>query len=382
MMSELVKDQFGPEHALRVYDPEAGMEGFLVIDNTLAGPGKGGFRMTPDVSMGEVFRLARAMTWKNLLADVPFGGAKAGIVWNGDRNDLDHKKRLVQSFARALKPYLGKKYISAPDVNVGEREVLWLVEAVDDWHAATGKPKTYCTWHGVKRKCGIPHEVGSTGYGVAQATRAAAKTMGLDLQGASVAIHGFGNVGVFAYQFLTEMGAKVVALANSRVAVFEKDGIRKEQIDSLVASGKRLEEYPKEAQISMEDFWKVESDILIPASVTDVINEDNKDNIKTKLIVQGANIPMREDIEKELYEREIMIVPDIVANSGGVISSYAEYKGYSNGKMLELIEDKVNAITTEVITRSLKEKANPRIVASEIAQERLNVLRDKSLNKK
>ena len=374
-MSHLNKDQFGPEHSLTVYDPETGMEGFLVIDNTLAGPGKGGFRMTPDVSLEEVFRLARAMTWKNLLADVPFGGAKAGIVWKGKKEDVEEKKKLVESFARALKPYLGKKYISAPDVNVGEKEILWFTKAAGNWNAATGKPENYCTWHGIRRKCGIPHEVGSTGYGVAKSVEAAVKCMGVDIVGAKVAIHGFGNVGMFAYKFLKDMGVKVVALSNSSTALFNPDGLDSDKLEELINSSKRLNEYPKKDQVATEEFWSIESDILIPASVTDVIHEGNMDKIKTKLIVEGANIPMREDVEDKLFKKGIMIVPDIVANSGGVISSYAEYKGYNSKKMMKLIEDKVTSTTAEVVERSLREKSNPRTVSSEIAKERLEALK-------
>ena len=131
-MNSLPKDNIGPENVIRVYDPKLGMEGFLVIDNTLAGPGKGGFRMTPDVSVEEVLRLARAMTLKNILSGVPFGGAKAGIIWNGEKEDLELKEKYVRSFARALKPFLGKRYISAPDVNVGKREIRWFVDEAGD----------------------------------------------------------------------------------------------------------------------------------------------------------------------------------------------------------------------------------------------------------
>src|SRR3990170_8884709 len=129
------RDEFGPEYIINVYDPQIGMEGFLVIDNTALGPGKGGIRMTPNVTAEEVYRLARTMTWKNALAGIPFGGAKAGIIWPGGDDHL--KKQFVQSFAKAIKPFLIKKYIAGPDVNTGEKEMQWFVEAAGNLRAAT-----------------------------------------------------------------------------------------------------------------------------------------------------------------------------------------------------------------------------------------------------
>ena len=375
-MNSLPKDNIGPENVIRVYDPKLGMEGFLVIDNTLAGPGKGGFRMTPDVSVEEVLRLARAMTLKNILSGVPFGGAKAGIIWNGEKEDLELKEKYVRSFARALKPFLGKRYISAPDVNVGKREIRWFVDEAGDWNAATGKPVDLCTRRGFKKICGIPHELGSTGFGVAHATRQAAEVVGMDIKGARVAIHGFGNVAMFAHKFLNEMGAKTVVVANSKHTFFADNGLDNDFLSSVIDGGKKLDDYPGE-KLPVENFWEVESDILIPASVTDVINESNKDNIKTKLIVEGANIPMREDVENELFQRGIMIVPDVIANSGGVISSYAEYMGMSNNQMFKLVKEKIIPITKEVIEKSINEKTNPRVIAMQIASGHLERLRSK-----
>jgi glutamate dehydrogenase (NAD(P)+) len=366
----IIRDELGPEYVIRVYDPSSGMGGFLVIDNTLLGPGKGGFRMTPDVNEEEVVRLARVMTLKTALADIPFGGAKGGIVWKGGSDD--EKKQLVQAYAKAIKPFLRKQYISAPDVNVGEQEIEWFIDAVKDPLSATGKPSHRCGRHrGVYKRCGLPHEIGSTGFGVAVATKVAAEIINLDIKNATVAIHGFGNVGLFTYKFLREMGVKVVALANSKVAIYDKNGLNHETIQKLIDEKKRLETFPEIFRIPMENFWGLDVDILIPASVTDVINESNKRNIKTKLIVEGANIPMREDVEKELFERGIMIIPDMVANSGGVISSYAETIGLSDKKMFKLVEEKIEKSTRSVIEKTLKEHKNPRDVALEIAKERL-----------
>ena len=310
------RDQFGPEYVVKVHDPAIGMTGFLVVHNTALGPGKGGIRMTANVTEEEVFRLAQTMTWKNALADIPFGGAKAGIVWPGGSDDL--KKSYVQSFARALRPLMPKKYVAGPDVNTGEREMQWFVEATGDWRTAPGKPANYCMIAFGKKgeKCGIPHEFGSTGFGVAQSTAVAARIAGVSLKGAKVAIHGFGNVGTFAYQYLTEMGAIVVALADRRGAVYSKDGFDPKQVKEAISCGECLTDIFKNHKISSDDFWGVQADILIPASVTDVINDSNKNKIKAKIIVEAGNIPMREHIEEELSAKGILIVPDFVVNAG------------------------------------------------------------------
>lgn len=372
------KDNFGPEYIVKVKDVRLGMEGFLVVHNTALGPGKGGIRMTEGVTEEEVGRLASTMTWKNALAEIPFGGAKAGIRWNGGTDE--EKKLFIQSFARAIKPLLIKKYIAGPDVNTGEREMQWFVEAVGNWRAATGKPAHYCMVAFGKKgeKCGIPHEYGSTGFGVVQSARVAAQMSGIDLKGATVAIHGFGNVGSFVYKFITELGANVVALADASGAAYSKNGFDKRVINNLINHRKNISEMLKKNAISEKDFWKVPVDILIPASVTDVINESNKDSIKAKIIVEGGNIPMQENIEEELFKKGIMIVPDFVANAGGVISSYAEYRGYNPKRMFELVERKIVKITKAVLKESLKLKKNPRAVALDIARRKI----EKKMNSK
>lgn len=354
-----MKDKFGPEYIVKVYDPRTGMEGFLVIDNTLLGPGKGGIRMTADVTEEEVRRLARTMTWKNALAGIPFGGAKAGIIWPGGDEEL--KKSFVQSFAKKIKLFTPKKYIAGPDVGTGEKEMKWFVEATGNWRSTTGKPANFCmtVFGKTGEKCGIPHEFGSTGFGVAQATAIAAQLKGIDIKRTKIAIHGFGNVGTFTYQYLKEMGAQIVALADKNKAVFSEKGLE-EGIESKNCK-----------VISSEDFWKVPVDILIPASVTDVINDKNKNNIKAEIIVEAGNIPMQEYIEEDFFKKGILVVPDFVANAGGVISSYAEYRGYNPKKMFELVKKKIIKSTTTVLKESLKKNENPRQVALAIAQEKI-----------
>ncbi len=363
-------DEFGPEYCIQVSDPKIGMKGYLVIDNTILGPGKGGVRMTPTVTLSEVFRLARTMTWKNALVDIPFGGAKAGMVWNGGSEEL--KKLHVQAFARALKPFIPHLYITGPDVSSGEREMQWIAEEVGVWNAATGKPATYCEVNpDGSKKCGLPHEYGSTGFGVAHATRVAASILGMDLQKSKIAIEGFGNVGTFAFKFLKQWGANIVAVSDSRGTAYSLQGFDQEALFDLKSQKKSVTDYPGVEKRSKDAIFGLDVDILIPASVTDVINDMNKDTIKARLLVEGANIPMRENIEQELIARRVVIVPDFVANSGGVISSYAEYSGYSPQQMFALVEEKVVKAANIVMTRSMESKTNPRTVAYDIAKEKV-----------
>lgn len=371
----IISDNFGPEYLLRVHDGDTGMEGFLVVDNTALGPGKGGVRMTPNITIEEVFRLARTMTWKNALAGIPFGGAKAGIVWppRNMKFDIrskeaeDLKKTHIESFARALKFLIPLKYIAGPDVNSGEKEMQWFAEAIGNWQSATGKPVSFCEGD----KCGLPHELGSTGFGVAQATKVAAGAIGLKIEGVTVAIEGFGNVGAFAFKHLKEMGAKIVAVSDSRGCAYFPSGLDGEILRKLKAEKKSVTDYPGVEKIEAEKLFGLPVDILIPAAVTDVINESNKNSIKAKIIIEGANIPMRENIESELHEKGILIVPDFVANAGGVISSYAEYMGFSPDKMFEVVEDKITQATKEIVSKSLRDKENPRKVALTIAKEKV-----------
>jgi glutamate dehydrogenase (NAD(P)+) len=385
LAGELVawKDEWGPEQIVKVYDRETGTEGVLVIDNTTLGPGKGGIRMTADVSEEEVFRLARTMTWKNALADIPFGGAKAGIRLTSEAQK--NKKNHIQAFAKKIALLTPKKYIAGPDVNTGEQEMQAFVEATGNWRTATGKPANYCmavfgkkneTLHdvqGARGKCGIPHEFGSTGFGVAHATKAAAEAAGMSLKGATVAIHGFGNVGTFAFEHLTQMGAIVVAIADRSGGIVSERGFDAKTLLKIAAERKPIQSYPRAEKITPEDLLKTSVDILIPASVTDVINESNYRAIRAKMIVEAGNIPMREPIEEELVRKGILIVPDFVANAGGVISSYAEYRGYNPKRMFELVERKIVKTTKAVLSKSLKTGKNPREVALEIAKEKVRV---------
>ncbi len=372
-MDSYSNDELGPEYVLEIYDPKLKYRGILVIDNLALGVGKGGIRMTPTVDVDEVKRLARAMTLKNALAGLPFGGAKAGIVFDPKKESLERKKAIIESFARALKPFCPKYYIAGPDMNTGEKEMEWFAKANGNWRAATGKPSNVCIkLFGDKwERCGIPHEFGSTGFGVAEACQVAAEFAGFNIKGASCAIAGFGNVGTFAFKLLNEKGAKVIAVSDIDGAIFNEKGLDFQKLIKIKEAGQPVTNYSAARKILRDSIYELAVDILIPAAAPDVINKENFQKVKARVIVEGANIPIKEEFEAALYKKGILIVPDVVANSGGVISSFAEYKGYHPKKMFEIVEKKINKITRLVLEESKKRGILTCHAAKEIAQKRI-----------
>ena len=208
-------DGIGPEKILEVYNAKVGMHGFVVLDSLSLGPAKGGIRMTPDVDMDEVARLARTMTLKCSLAGLPFGGGKSGIIANPKELTEKKKKEIIEAFADALKEISPKLYIAAPDINTGEKEMAWYAK-INGGKSVTGKPKNLG---------GLPHELGSTGFGVYQAAKVAVEHMNKKLKNMTFAVEGFGNVGWFAAKFLTKDGARLVAVSDSRGGLYNKNGI-------------------------------------------------------------------------------------------------------------------------------------------------------------
>jgi len=361
-MIEKFADEFGPEKIIEVYDPKVGLKGILVIDNTALGPGKGGIRMTPSVSAEEVFRLARVMTFKCSLAGLPFGGAKSGIIADPKKISLEQKAELMRAFGRALRGIAPKYYIGAPDVNTGEQEMKWFVEGNGSLKSVTGKPKELG---------GLPHELGSTGFGVFHSTLVAAKFAKIDIAKATVAIEGFGNVGSFTAKFLSQVGAKIVAVSDSKGVIYNQEGLDFEKLSEIKKQTGSVVNYQPGQVLPNEEIFKLQVDVLIPAALPDVINERNVNEIKAKLIVEAANIPCKPEIERILYERGILVVPDFVANAGGLISSYCEYKGYDENKMFALVEKKIKKNTKKVLRKAKKENVLPRDAAMETAKERI-----------
>ncbi len=367
-------DEFGPEKIIDVYDPKTGMRGSLVIDSTARGVGKGGLRITPTVNIEEVFRLARTMTWKTALADLPFGGAKSGIT--APLEVIKNKKKkqaYIQAFSRSIKSVCPSLYVAAPDVNTGEEEIRWFVEANGDWKAATGKPANMCMKMMGKpgEICGIPHEYGSTGFGVYHATIAALKHLKIPLKQATVAIEGFGNVGSFTSSYLSEAGVKIVAISDSKGCIYNPDGIDIAKLKKVKSETGSVINYKPGKVIENKKLFELPVTVVIPAALPDVINESNVNKIKARIVVEAANIPTTPEIEELLYKRGVLVVPDFVANAGGVISSYAEYKGYNPKDMLSLVEKKIKKNTLLVLEKAKKDKVKPRDAAMEIAMKRV-----------
>jgi len=361
-MKMIEHDEFGPELIMQVYDPKINLHGILCIDSTALGPGKGGIRMTPTVNVEEIFRLARVMTWKTALAELPFGGAKSGIITNVKKITKEEKRKLLTEFGRALKPVCPSKYIAAPDVYTGEEEMKWFVKGNGSLKAATGKPKSMG---------GIPHELGSTGFGVAHATAVACEHIGLNIANAIVAVEGFGNVGSFAAKFLSKFGAKIVGVSDSKGCIYVPGGIDVKKLEDVKKKTGSVIGYTGGKFLPIDDIFELPVDILIPAALGDVINKTNANSIKSKIIVEGANIPTTSEAEDILHRRGILVVPDFVANAGGVISSYAEYKGYKAKKAFSLIGEKIKRNVKIVLDRAKEMQVNPRVAALEIAKERV-----------
>ncbi|MCJ7721396.1 Glu/Leu/Phe/Val dehydrogenase, partial [Candidatus Bathyarchaeota archaeon] len=367
---EAFTDEWGPEKILQVYDPKTGMKGVLVIDNTTLGPGKGGIRMMPTVTTEEVFRLARTMTWKCALAKIPFGGAKSGIIADPKKISEEQKMELIRAFSRALKRVSPSLYVAAPDINTGEKEMAVFAQENGSMKSATGKPARLCVKPGVK--CGIPHEYGSTALGVVQAAFTAANYVAdLDIDNATAAIEGFGNVGSFIAEYLTQIDVKVVAVSDSKGCIYNPGGLDYEKLLDVKTETGSVINYRLGKVLENRELFKLTVDILVPAALPDVINAGNVEQVKAKMVVEAANLPVSPEIEKVLADRGVMVVPDILANAGGVISSYAEYRGYNPKRMLELVQRKIRRNTVKVIETALGNNIELRDAAMNIAKERI-----------
>jgi glutamate dehydrogenase/leucine dehydrogenase len=355
-------DTFGPEKILQVYSPKLGFKAFLVIDNTAFGPGKGGIRMTPDVSLEEVFQLARTMTWKTALAELPFGGAKSGICVDPKNITFEKKLDIVRGFSEAIKPLVPGEYIAAPDIAIGEREIETFVKANGNPKSATGKPS---------KMGGLPHELGSTGYGVHGSIHETVDHIGLDLTKAKIAIEGLGNVGSFVAEFLAKDDAKIVAVSDSRGVIYNPGGLDVKRLLEVKKKRGSVTAYRPGRVLPNREIISLDVDVLVPAAIPDLINIGDVGDVKAKLIVEGSNIPIKPEVEQALHKKGVLVVPDFVANAGGVISSYVEWKGGSEKEMFKLVKQKINHNTRLALEKSDERGVNPRDAAMEIAKERV-----------
>jgi len=285
----------------------------------------------------------------------------------------EKKMEIIRAFSRALKPVCPKLYVAAPDINTGEEEMAVFAKENGSMKAATGKPAHMCVKPGVK--CGIPHEYGSTALGVVQATFTAANYVGLDIEGATAAIEGFGNVGSYVAEYLTQIDVKVVAVSDSKGCIYNPGGLEYEKLAEVKEETRSVINYRPGKVLDNKEIFGLPVDILVPAALSDVITEDNVDRVKAKMVVEAANIPVRPEIEEVLRERGVLVVPDILANAGGVISFCSEYRGYNPKQMLKLVQRKIRRNTVTVLEYAEERDMGLRDAALNIAKERIREAR-------
>lgn len=350
-----ITDEIGPEKIIHLYEPRTKMKAIVVVDNVAAGPAIGGVRMASDVTLNEVRRLARAMTYKNVMAGLPHGGGKSGIIADPK---IVNKEQVIRTFARGIKNLL--EYIPGPDMGTDESSMAYVY---DETARAVGLPRELG---------GLPlDEMGATGYGVAQCADVAKEYINLDLNGARVTIEGFGNVGKPAARYLAEEGAILIAASDSKGTIYNSRGINIEELIRIKESTGSVINYKDGEVLKTTDLLMINTDILIPAARPDVISDANSDVVDAKLIIEGANIPITESAERLLHDRGILIVPDFVANAGGVITASVEYHGGTESVALDRIKTTIRRNTKEILDKVYKDKTYPRDTAVAIAKQRV-----------
>lgn len=355
-MSEICFDEIGPVKVIHLYSPKIPLRGVVVVDNTALGPAIGGVRVSPTVSLAEVLRLARTMTMKNAVAGLPHGGAKAGII--ADPKSAD-KERFFRVFARMIRDL--HEYIPGPDMGCDETSMAWIY---DETGRAVGLPEEIG---------GLPlDKLGATGFGLAECAEVAASFAGIELNGARVAVHGFGSVGKAAARFLTEKGAILVAVADSGGTLYNPAGIEPDALIREKQESGTVVSYPKGSRLLPEELFSLDCDILIPAATPDVIHEGNAAVVKARLILQGANIPATKTAEEALAQRGILSVPDFIANAGGVIMAAMEYAGKSEQEAFAAIAGRIRENTRLILEKSCGEKVLPRVAAIDLARARVS----------
>lgn len=364
-------DEWGPEKVVCVSDRRTGMRGVLVIDNTARGMGKGGTRMSPTLTVQEVARLARTMTWKWAAVDLFHGGAKAGIL--GDPQSPD-KEAFLRAFARALSNEVPSEYVFGLDMGLTEADAAIFVDELDDRGAAVGLPAALG---------GLPYDqLGVTGFGVAEATDAAASAIDLPIDTATVAIQGFGAVGQAAAERLTTLGASVIAVSTSRGAVVDPEGLDVRRLSALRADygDDCVLEYG--GSVPAEEALEAPAQILVPAAREDVIGKDLAARTTARLVVEGANMPTTPAALAVLHERDVTVVPDFIANAGGIIAAAhsmdARYSPFTvdPAGVFQMISTKMRQNAEVVISESRKRSVNPHAAAQHLAQDRVREAMD------
>jgi glutamate dehydrogenase/leucine dehydrogenase len=350
-------DDLGPAKVIEIYQPAIGLKAVLVIDNVAIGPAIGGVRMAADVSVEECFRLARAMTLKNAAAGLPHGGGKS-VIFADPAAPAAARERLIRGFARAIGPLAD--YIPGPDMGTNETAMGWIHDEIG---RAVGLPRVLG---------GIPlDEIGATGFGLSVALAAAEPFTGVPLAGARVVVQGFGSVGQHAARYLAAQGCRLVAVSDSSGARTCPAGF---DLDALIAykqQGGKVADYPEGTPLPAEDLVAVPSEIWIPAARPDALREDNVERLDTRVVAQGANIPATPAAERRLAERGIVVIPDFIANAGGVICASVEFHGGSEAMALTTIEDRIRRNTAAVLATAAERGLLPRAAALTMAADRV-----------
>jgi glutamate dehydrogenase (NAD(P)+) len=326
-------------------------EGFRVTHNVARGPSKGGIRYHPDVTLDEVKALAMWMTWKCALSGIPFGGAKGGVVCNPKRMSEPELQRMTRRFTSEIINEIGpEKDIPAPDVGTDGRVMAWIFDtySMNKGHSVlgvvTGKPLTIGGSLGREE---------ATARGALYCVREAVRKQHLALAGTKVAVQGFGNVGSYLAKFLAEDGAIVIAVSDSTCALHNPAGI---DVQAAIAHKREtgsLSSFRGAAEISSDDLVALECDVLAPCALEQVITEENAARVRAKIIVEGANGPVTPTADEILEENGVLVLPDILANAGGVVVSYFEWVQGLQEYFWK--EAEVNAKLNDIVTRAFNE---------------------------
>jgi len=302
----------------------ADFEGYRVQHHPVLGPTKGGIRYHPDATLEEVEGLAVLMTWKCAVAGLPFGGAKGAIKCDPSKLSISELERITRRYAAEISFMIGPDVdIPAPDVYTGEREMAWIVDTISMHKEGqfmpglvTGKPKV------LGGSEGREGATGRGGFFIAQETL---KHLNKNFVGATVAIQGFGNVGCHMARFCHEGGARILAISDVYGGVYSPQGLDPLKLKEHLKKTRSLCDFPGTEAITNEELLELDVDVLVPAAIEDQITEENADRIRAKVVIELANGPTTLEADRALYDRGVFVVPDIVANAGGVTVSYFEW---------------------------------------------------------
>jgi glutamate dehydrogenase (NAD(P)+) len=326
-------------------------QGYRVTHNVARGPSKGGIRYHPDVTLDEVKSLAMWMTWKCALSGIPFGGAKGGVVCNPKTMSEGELQRMTRRYTSEIINEIGpEKDIPAPDVGTDGRVMAWIFDtySMNKGHSVlgvvTGKPLTIGGSLGREE---------ATARGALYCVREAVRKQQMSLQGTTVAVQGFGNVGSYLAKFLAEDGATVIAVSDSTSGLHNANGIDVQAAIAHKSETGSLAGFRGAESISNEDLLLLECDVLAPCALEQVITSENADKVKAKIIVEGANGPVTPSADEILEEKGLLVLPDILANAGGVIVSYFEWVQGLQEYFWK--EAEVNAKLNDIVTRAFNE---------------------------